>query len=104
MSVHLNNLAAIRQRQGADDEAEELYRRSLAMKEKLVGPEHPVVANTLNNLAVICRRQERFDEAEELYARALQILEAGVEPDHPTLAKTRRNHDALVRARAEEKG
>jgi Tfp pilus assembly protein PilF len=74
------------------------------MKEKLVGADHPVVANTLNNLAVICRRQGRLDEAEAFYRRALDILEAGVEADHPTLAKTRRNYEALQEARKKQPG
>ena len=66
------------------------------MKEKLIGTQHPVYANTLNNIAVICRRQGRLEEAAELYARALEVLEASVEPTHPTLAKTRRNQAALL--------
>jgi tetratricopeptide (TPR) repeat protein len=72
------------------------------MKEKLIGPEHPVLANTLNNLAVICRRDGRYEEAERLYERALSLLEAGVEPSHPTLARTRRNYAALLRAMGRE--
>ena len=48
--------------------AEALYRRALAIKEALLGPEHPDVAITLNNLAVACQMQSRDREAAELLA------------------------------------
>ncbi|CAN0531556.1 unnamed protein product [Ectocarpus sp. 8 AP-2014] len=37
--------------QGKYDDAEQLYERSLAIREKLLGPEHPDVAQSLNNRA-----------------------------------------------------
>ncbi len=37
--------------QGHYAEAEPLYKRSLAIREKALGPEHPAVATSLNNLA-----------------------------------------------------
>ena len=40
----LNNLAALYQAQGNYAEAAPLYRRSLANREKALGPEHPQVA------------------------------------------------------------
>ncbi|CAB1109604.1 unnamed protein product [Ectocarpus sp. CCAP 1310/34] len=35
--------------QGKYDDAEQLYERSLAIREKVLGPEHPDVAQSLNN-------------------------------------------------------
>ncbi|CAN0583074.1 unnamed protein product, partial [Laminaria digitata] len=45
--------------QGNYAEAGPLYKRSLAIYEKALGPEHPSVARSLNNLAVLFRAQVR---------------------------------------------
>ena len=37
--------------QGKLEEAEPLYTRSLAIREKALGPDHPAVATSLNNKA-----------------------------------------------------
>jgi tetratricopeptide (TPR) repeat protein len=87
----LNNLAAIRQRASAPREAEQLYRRALALKQRQHGPGHRELAATLNNLATLLREQGRATEALPLYQRALEILERTVEPDHPSLASCRAN-------------
>ncbi len=39
--LHCNNLAAIHNARGQPDEAEKLHRRALAIKERLLGPDHP---------------------------------------------------------------
>ena len=44
-------LAVIYQAQGRYAEAEPFYKRSLAIREKALGPEHPDVGTSLNNLA-----------------------------------------------------
>ena len=48
-------------------EAEPLYLRSLAIREKALGPDHPDVAKSLNNLAALYHYQGRYAEAEPLY-------------------------------------
>ena len=52
----LNNLAELYSEQGRYAEAEPLYKRSLAIDEKALGPDHPDVASSLNNLAELYRR------------------------------------------------
>ena len=47
--------------QGNYGEAEELYKRSLAIHEQLLGPDHPNVAISLNNLARLWESQVRVD-------------------------------------------
>jgi tetratricopeptide (TPR) repeat protein len=69
----LNNLAALYQAQGQYAEAEALYKRSLAIKEKALGPDHPDVATSLENLAVLCRATNRAKEADALGQRAARI-------------------------------
>lgn len=46
--------------QGKYDEAGPLYERSLAIREKAVGPDHPDVATALSNRAGLLRVQVRF--------------------------------------------
>ena len=50
-----------------------LYKRSLAIREKALGPDHPDVALSLNNLAGLYRVTKREKEAEKLEQRAAKI-------------------------------
>jgi tetratricopeptide (TPR) repeat protein len=68
-----------------------LYQRSLAIREKALGPEHPAVATSLNNLAELYRNQGRYAEAEPLYQRSLAILEKALGPDHLNVATSLNN-------------
>lgn len=45
--------------QGKYAEADSLYLRSQAIREKLLGPEHRDVAQSLNNRAALLRKQVR---------------------------------------------
>jgi len=75
-----------------------LYRQSLALKEKLLGPAHPDVAVTANNLAVLYKTQQRYSEAERCYRRALAIFERSLGPSHPRTIACREHHAGAVRA------
>lgn len=74
-SPSLNNLAELYRNQGKYADAEPLYRQSLAIWEKVLGPDHPDVATSLNNLALLYRAQGKYVEAEPLYKRSLAIRE-----------------------------
>jgi tetratricopeptide (TPR) repeat protein len=76
-------------------EAEPLLKRSLAIREKGHGPEHPDVARSLNNLAEIYRAQGKYAEAEPLYERSLAILEKALGPEHTDVAQSLNNLAAL---------
>jgi tetratricopeptide (TPR) repeat protein len=65
-------------------EAEQLFRRILAMNEAALGPHHPDVASSVNNLAYLLEARGMLDEAEPLFRRALRVCEAALAPDHPT--------------------
>ena len=72
-------------------EAEQLYRRALAIFERAYGPEHYELAANYNNLAAIYQAQGKGAEAERLYRRALAIKEKVLGPDHPDVAMTLNN-------------
>ena len=78
-------------------EAEPLYRRSLAIREEALGPEHPDVAMSLNNLAVLYREQGQYPQAEPLFQRTLEVLEKSLGPEHPNVAATLENYAELLR-------
>ena len=69
----LNNLAVLYSDQGRYADAEPLYKRALAIREKALGPDHPDVATSLNNLAALYNDQGRYADAEPLYKRSLAI-------------------------------
>jgi tetratricopeptide (TPR) repeat protein len=53
VATSLNCLAAVYQSQGKYAEAEPLYKRSLKIREKALGKDHPYVATSLNNLGLL---------------------------------------------------
>ena len=67
-------------------EAEPLYHRALAIREKAFGRDHPDVATVLNNLAALYSKQGRYADAEPLYQRSLAIREKALGRDHPDVA------------------
>ena len=87
----LNNLAQLYHAEGRYTDAEPLYKRSLAIREKTLGPDHPDVAASLNNLAELYRNQGRYADAEPLYKRSLAINEKSLGPDHPDVAASLNN-------------
>lgn len=86
MAEALNDLATLRYHQRRVDEAERLFRQSLALRERALGSRHPAVAQSLSNLSNVLHLQGRYDETEPLLVRAITIREAGLGPDHPALA------------------
>ena len=77
--------------QGRLAEAEPLWQRALAIRERALGPDHPDTAQSLNNLAVLYRDQGRLAEAEPLWQRALAIWERALGPEHPHTRTVRDN-------------
>ena len=73
LALTLNNLAFLYQAQGKYAEAEPLYKRSLAIWERTLGPEHPNVAQSLENYAALLRETNREAEAARMEARAKTI-------------------------------
>jgi len=56
------------------DEAAGLYERSLAVRRRILGADHPDVAATLHNWAVLCQSAGRLEEAAVLWDQAGAIL------------------------------
>jgi CHAT domain-containing protein len=83
----LDSLANLYEAQGSHyADAEQLYKRSLAIREKALGPDHPDVAASLNNLASLYIAHGRSPDAEPLLKRSLAIKEKVLGPDHKDVA------------------
>lgn len=83
--------AALLYTQARYAEAEPLYKRSLRIREEALGPDHPLVAQSLNDLGVLYRTQGRYPEAEPLYQRSLAIRERALGASHPDTATSLNN-------------
>lgn len=91
VAAELNDRAQDLYRKGRYAEAEPLYQRSLALREKVFGPMHAEVATSLNNLGLLYRAQGRYAEAENYYQRSLAMREQLFGAAHPEVAAVRNN-------------
>jgi tetratricopeptide (TPR) repeat protein len=93
-----NNLALLYQTQGRYAEAEPLYLKALAIREKELGKNHPSTATSYNNLASLYKTQGRYAEAEPLYLKALAIREKELGENHPLTATSYNNLASLYKS------
>jgi tetratricopeptide (TPR) repeat protein len=73
IAVTLNSMAGLLRDQGRFAEAEPLYRRALAIRERALGPDNTSVGETLKDYAELLRRTGRAREAAALEERAARI-------------------------------
>ncbi len=93
----LNNLGILYLDLGKMTEAEALYQRALAGKEKAFGPDHTSTLDTVNNLGNLYSDLGKMTEAEALYQRALAGYEKAFGPDHTSTLDTVNNLGNLYR-------
>jgi CHAT domain-containing protein/tetratricopeptide (TPR) repeat protein len=92
-----NELAALNEQveefyqAGKYTKATQVAKQSLALAERQLGPDHPLVGTALNNLARLYGGQGRYVEAEPLYQRSLAIREKALGPEHPDVAQSLNN-------------
>ena len=91
LAAALNNLGQVYAGQGRDDLAEPLYKRAIALMEKSLGLDTPLLSAELTNLAALYQRQGRFSEAEPLFKRALAVSEKGLSREHPDVGRALNN-------------
>jgi len=68
------------------DEARSTLQQALAIREAILGPEHPDVATNVNNLGTVLQDLGELSEARACHERALKIDEAAFGPEHPKVA------------------
>jgi tetratricopeptide (TPR) repeat protein len=94
-----HNSAGLDHARGRYAEAEPVARAGLALREPLVGTDHPEYAADLGALGAIVDAQGRLDEAEVMYRRALAVFTAAGEAGAGDIAVTRRNLTRLEASR-----
>ena len=88
--------------QGRYAEAEPLYKRALAIREKALGPTTPTSPTASTTWPALYRAQGRYAEAEPLYKRSLAIREKALGPDHPDVASSLNNLAALYHSQGRD--
>ena len=71
---------------GNYEKALEWYEKALAIREKVLGEEHPDTASTYNNMATTFEKQHKYEKALDLYEKALAIREKVLGEEHPDTA------------------
>jgi tetratricopeptide (TPR) repeat protein len=76
-------------------EAAAFSERALAINQRVLGPDHPVIARNLNNLGDIRRKLGDLSGARSFFERALSIDEVVNGANHPTVSRDL-NHLGIV--------
>jgi tetratricopeptide (TPR) repeat protein len=66
------------------------------LQERVLGPDHIKIADTLLELASVYQEEEKYPEAAPLYPRALEIQEKNIGPDNPRLLRTLDGYAAVL--------
>jgi tetratricopeptide (TPR) repeat protein len=83
----LNSLGGIRQQQGRYKDAQAIFERGVAERERLLGREHPMVVSTLQNLALTYSSLGDRERALATFDDALARAEKALGPEHPDVAR-----------------
>lgn len=73
---------------GKNDEKLAALRRALAVQEKLLGPQHPLLGEIIERLADVLADRGEYAESESMYRRALALRESGLGPTDPRIAES----------------
>jgi tetratricopeptide (TPR) repeat protein len=93
----LNRAGSYLYRRATYSQAAQLFRDALAIREKVLGPEHPDTAASLTSLANLLHTQGDLAGACRLHERALAIFEKALGPEHPKTATGLDNLATLLR-------
>jgi tetratricopeptide (TPR) repeat protein len=78
VSANLGMLGAVLIKFGEYEEAGEHLARAVGIRERMVGADHPEVANIVHYLAYVLHAQGLNDRAEAAYRRSLRVREANL--------------------------
>ncbi len=77
---------------------------ALAIRKKVLGPEHPDTATSLNSLGFLLKSKGEHADARSYYKRALAIKEKVLGPEHPDTATSLNNLGALLQSQGDHVG
>jgi tetratricopeptide (TPR) repeat protein/predicted Ser/Thr protein kinase len=87
----LGALAGVSTVRGEYEDARQRFAQALAIKQEILGEEHPGLANTINSIGVVLFSQAGSEEALEYFRRSLSIEQAALGPEHPGVANSLNN-------------
>jgi hypothetical protein len=99
----MNNLALVLDRQGKYEEAEAMHGQELAMREKVLGKDHPDTLVSVYCLAQLLENRHRYDESTALYERACTGYSAVFGKDHPTTRSCRQHYSQMLASQEQDR-
>ena len=84
-------------------EAKRIIEKVIAVREEVLGPEHPDTAEGFNNLADLLKAIGNYEAALPLFERSVAIWEKVLGPDHPDTATGVNNLADLLKATGDYK-
>lgn len=97
-----DKLASLYRTERKFQDAEALYRKSEALREKAFGASSPQVAKSLNDLAAIYAQQGQYDQAEPLYKHVISILDISAYKEQPQMATALENYALVLKRTGRE--
>src|SRR5258706_11548485 len=97
----LTSYAGLFVAKGLEQEAQEQLENALSVRERLFGPNHFLVADTLIRLGLTHSRQGHLQEAEQIQTRAIEILRSQLPT--PELAAALNNVGSVMSAQGRNK-
>lgn len=91
LALAIHNLAELLYEDGNYDGAEALYGEALAMRHRLLGDKHPLIAGTLSSLGLVRQARGDLSGAEAMFREALAIQQQTLGEAHPDTATTLNN-------------
>jgi eukaryotic-like serine/threonine-protein kinase len=76
--------------------AKQTYERALDIDRRVLGDDHPRVAQHLENLAIVAQNMGELNQAEKLYRDALNRMESAYGERHPETAIAKGNYGLLL--------
>jgi tetratricopeptide (TPR) repeat protein len=73
---------------GLNDASEKITTEALAIRRRVLGPEHPDIAASLDSLGQIARARSRFERAEAFHREALAMRRKLLPRDDPAVAES----------------
>ncbi|KAH9428645.1 hypothetical protein MCOR02_011191 [Pyricularia oryzae] len=86
-----HNVAEVYDLLGQYEEAEQMYRETLALREKVLGPENPSTLASINNLALVLKNQGKYEEAEQMHRKTLELSKKVLGPENPETLNSMNN-------------
>jgi serine/threonine-protein kinase len=96
-AIALHSVGALLRAQGRYQEAREKFTQALALREQVLGPEHPETASTLQQLGSASWWLGHYEQALEQSERALALKTKVLGPEHPEVIAALNSVAAVLR-------